>query len=95
MINLYDLSLDELTDFVVDLGEKQFRAKQLWNWLYNKRVDNFEAMTSLSKSFIATLKANAVLGTLELVTQQNSNDGTQKRLYRLHDGQLIESVLMP
>jgi len=95
MINLYDLSLDELTDFVVELGEKPFRAKQLWNWLYQQRVDNFDAMTSLSKSFIATLKEKSTLGTLELVTEQNSNDGTQKRLYRLHDGQLIESVLMP
>lgn len=95
MINLYDLSMEELTDFVVDLGEKQFRAKQLWNWLYNQRVDNFDAMTSLSNAFIATLKERAVLGSLDLVTEQNSNDGTQKRLYRLPDGQLIESVLMP
>lgn len=95
MINLYDLSFDELSDFVVELGEKKFRAKQLWNWLYEQRVDNFQAMTSLSKSFIQMLEEKAMLGTLELVTQQNSNDGTQKRLYRLHDGQLIESVLMP
>jgi 23S rRNA (adenine2503-C2)-methyltransferase len=95
MINLYDLSFDELTEFVVELGEKKFRAKQLWNWMYNKRVDNFPAMTSLSKAFIATLQEKATLGTLELATEQNSKDGTQKRVYRLHDGQLIESVLMP
>lgn len=95
MINLYDLSFDELSDLVVELGEKKFRAKQLWNWLYEQRVDNFQVMTSLSKSFIQTLEEKATLGTLDLVTQQNSNDGTQKRLYRLHDGQLIESVLMP
>ena len=95
MINLYDLSFDDLADFVIDLGEKKFRAKQLWHWMYEKRVDNFQAMTNLSKSFIATLEQQATLGTLELVTEQNSKDRTQKRLYRLHDGQLIESVLMP
>lgn len=95
MINLYDLNIEELTDLVVELGEKKFRAKQLWNWMYDNRVDNFEAMTSLPKPFIATLQEKAVLGKLELATEQKSKDGTQKRLYRLHDGQLIESVLMP
>lgn len=95
MINLYELSLDELTAFVEGLGEKKFRAKQLWNWMYDKRVDHFQAMTSLPKTLIAQLEKEAVLGTLELVTEQKSKDGTNKRLYRLHDGQYIESVLMP
>jgi len=95
MINLYDLSFDELTDFIVELGDKKFRAKQLWNWMYDHRVDNFDAMQNLPNTLIEQLKDNATLGTLKLVAQENSNDGTEKRLYRLHDGQLIESVLMP
>ncbi len=95
MINLYELSFDELSDYVVQLGDKKFRAKQLWNWLYNRRVDNFDAMQNLPNTLIEKLKENATLGTLNLVAQENSGDGTEKRLYRLHDGQLIESVLMP
>ena len=95
MINLYDLSFDDLSNYVVELGDKKFRAKQLWNWMYNHRVDNFDAMQNLPKTLIEKLKDNATLGTLTLVAQENSNDGTEKRLYKLHDGQLIESVLMP
>lgn len=95
MINLYDLNFDELTAYIIELGDKKFRAKQLWNWMYDHRVDSFDAMQNLPKTLIDRLKENATLGTLELVAQENSNDGTEKRLYQLHDGQLIESVLMP
>lgn len=95
MINLYDLSIEELTDFLVEIGEKPFRAKQLWNWMYNRRVDNFDVMQNLPNGLIDKLNEKAVLGTLQMVAHQSSNDGTDKRLYRLHDGQLIESVLMP
>jgi 23S rRNA (adenine2503-C2)-methyltransferase len=95
MTNLYALSLDELKHLLADWGEPAFRAKQVWEWLYVKRVDTFDAMTSLPKSLREKLETHAVLGTLNLVTEQNSKDGTRKRLYRLADGQLIESVLMP
>jgi len=95
MINLYDLNFDELSDYMVELGDKKFRAKQLWNWMYNHRVDSFDAMQNLPNTLIEQLNEKATLGTLELVAQENSDDGTEKRLYRLYDGQLIESVLMP
>ena len=94
MINLYDLNLDELTEWVIGLGEKKFRARQIWGWMYAKQVDNFEAMTNLPASLIARLNEKAVLGSLQAVAEQHSADGTQKRLYQLPDGQLIESVLM-
>ncbi len=94
MINLYDLNLDELTEWVIGLGEKKFRARQIWQWMYDKQVDNFEAMTNLPASLIAGLNEKAVLGSLQAVAEQHSVDGTQKRLYQLPDGQLIEAVLM-
>lgn len=95
MINLYDLSHAELEALLREWGEPRFRAQQLYNWLYEHRVDSFEAMTNLPKTLRERLESEAVLGTLKLMTQQSSNDGTEKRLYALDDGQLIESVLMP
>ena len=94
MINLYSLNQAAITKLLSDWGEPAFRAKQLWDWLYNQRVSTFEAMTNLSKPLREKLEATCVLGTLELVTEQTSIYGTNKRLYKLHDGQLIESVLM-
>lgn len=95
MINLYDLSLEELTALLAQWGEPAYRAKQIWTWLYDQRVSSVEAMTNLSKALRERLAAETRLGVLELVTERGSKDGTNKRLYRLPDGQLIESVLMP
>lgn len=95
MINLYALDETELADFVVALDMQAFRAKQIWEWLYNKRVSSFEAMSNLPRAMILRLSESARLGELEMAAQRLSKDGTEKRLYRLPDGQLIESVLMP
>ncbi len=95
MINLYALTLEELADLLAELGEARYRAQQIWQWLYGQRVDRFEAMSNLPRRTIAALNDSATLGSLELLAQQQSRDGTEKRLYRLQDGQLIESVLMP
>ncbi len=94
MINLYELSQDELIEILKNWGEPKFRAKQLWGWLYDKRATSFEVMNNLPKDLRAHLQAETVLGTLNVVTEQVSRDGTVKRLYKLADGQLIESVLM-
>lgn len=94
MIDLYSLTLDQLGDLLESWGEPRFRAKQIWSWLYDKRVDSFDAMTNLSRALRDRLKAETSLGTLVVETEQTSHDGTVKRLYRLPDGQLIESVLM-
>ncbi len=93
-MNLYALTLDELTQLLAEWGEQKFRAKQIWEWLYEKRVTSFEAMTNLPGALRQRLQAETTLGTLTLVTEQISRDGTVKRLYKLTDGQLIESVLM-
>jgi 23S rRNA (adenine2503-C2)-methyltransferase len=95
MINLYDLSRAELEALLTEWRQPRFRVDQLYNWLYEQRVASFDAMTNLPKALRERLEAETVLGTLNLVTEQSSNDGTVKRLYALHDGQLIESVLMP
>jgi 23S rRNA (adenine2503-C2)-methyltransferase len=94
MINLYELTQPELADLLEGWGEPRFRAKQIWTWLYEKRVSSIEAMTNLPKNLRTRLEAETVLGQLHIVTEQISHDDTVKRLFRLHDGQLIESVLM-
>lgn len=95
MINLYELTQEQLTDLIGGWGEPRFRAKQVWEWLYEKRVATFEAMSNLPKGLRTRLEAETTLGDLQVVTEQSSADGTVKRLYKLDDGQLIESVLMP
>lgn len=95
MINLYALSEDELTELLVSWGQPRFRSKQLWKWMYEGGVSTFDEMTNLPAALRARLSAEASLGVLSVATEQVSRDGTVKRLYRLGDGQLIESVLMP
>ncbi len=95
MIDLYSLSFEQLGDLLASWGEPRFRARQLWVWLYERRVDSFAKMTDLPKTLRARLEAEVTLGSLTLETEQGSKDGTIKRVYRLPDGQLIESVLMP
>lgn len=95
MQNLYDLTFEGLKQQIAEWGEQPFRAKQVWDWLYNQRVSSFDAMTNLPKSLRERLAQETQLGTLELAASQVSKDSTEKRLYRLPDGQLIESVLMP
>ncbi len=93
-INLFAMTQDELVDLLATWGEPKFRAQQIWDWLYNKRVKSFDQMRNLPKALRERLEAETVLGQLNVMTEQISRDGTVKRLYQLDDGQLIESVLM-
>ena len=95
MINLYELNFEQLGALLESLGEKRFRAQQIWDWMYLRRVANVDDMTNFPKTLVAKLTENAALGNLNVVTRQQSRDGTEKRLYTLSDGQLIEAVLMP
>jgi 23S rRNA (adenine2503-C2)-methyltransferase len=95
MIDLYELNQPQLADLLTSWNEPKFRAKQVWEWLYDKRALSFAEMTSLPKALRERLEAETTLGKLILTAQQDSQDGTRKRLYRLTDGQLIEAVLMP
>ena len=90
----YGLTRDELIDWAMEHGEKKFRATQIWDWLYKKRVQSFEEMTNISKDFIAKLNETFCVNPLKQRIVQESKDGTVKYLFELPDGMLIETVLM-
>ncbi|WP_117149281.1 23S rRNA (adenine(2503)-C(2))-methyltransferase RlmN [Paraliobacillus zengyii] len=92
--SIYGLTQDKLTEWLVDRGQKKFRASQVWDWLYKKRVTTFEAMTNLNEESIALLKANFYIESLTEDLKLESKDGTIKFLFKLEDGNLIETVLM-
>jgi 23S rRNA (adenine2503-C2)-methyltransferase len=77
------------------LGEPDFRARQLWHWIYHQGARDFDAMTTLAKGFRARLAANFVLDRPQAVSAQVSVDGTRKWLLRLADGQEVETVYIP
>ncbi len=88
-------TLDELKEFVLARGLPSYRAKQITDWVYKKRVLNFDAMTDLPNEFREQLAAEFEFPPHEIVRTLGSNDTTQKFLFRLRDGNLIESVLIP
>lgn len=95
-VRLKGLSLKELQDFVESAGEKKFRARQLFTWIYAKRAQSFDEMSDISTDFRSLLTETASLEVLETArTQVSSSDGTVKFLFRLRDGLMIESVLIP
>jgi 23S rRNA (adenine2503-C2)-methyltransferase len=92
--SIYSLELHHLKDWLSENGEKPFRAEQIFDWLYKKRVSSFEDMSNLSKSLRDKLAEGFQLTTLKTVIKQQSADGTIKFLFELHDGYSIETVLM-
>lgn len=90
--DILSLSLPELEEFVVSLGEPKYRASQIYGWLY-KGAD-FDGMKNLPAPLIAKLKETAFVARAEVDQKQVSRDGTVKYLFRLYDGEKIESVLM-
>ena len=95
MKDLKSLNLEQLTEELLSIGEKKFRAKQVYSWIHEKLVDSFDEMTNLSKDLREKLKSNYTLNSLDAVAVQTSKiDGTQKYLFKLHDGHVVESVLM-
>ncbi len=95
-INLLDFSLEELELFVTqELREPKFRATQIWKWLWQYDIQDFAAMHNLSKKLRAELPQRAAIYWPKAVDTRVSKDGTVKFLLRLHDGKLIETVLIP
>lgn len=92
--SIYSLQLQELKDWLKENNEKAFRAEQIFDWLYTKRITSFENMTNLSKQLRDKLEIAYTLTTLKTIIQQQSSDGTIKFLFELHDGYSIETVLM-
>lgn len=94
-MNIKDLSLEELTTVLKEKGEKPFRAKQVYEWLWKKDAKSFDEMSNLSKALRDTLNENFTLKPIEVVDKQESSDGTTKIAFKLHDGLLVEGVLIP
>jgi len=93
--NIRAYTLQELANVLVQHGEKAFRAKQIWQWIWQKGVTRFEDMTNLSKDFREFLDNHFILQTATLTHKQESSDGTTKLGFTLPDGNLIETVLIP
>ncbi|HEY4552862.1 MAG TPA: 23S rRNA (adenine(2503)-C(2))-methyltransferase RlmN [Bacillaceae bacterium] len=92
--SIYSLRPDELKKWLEEQGEKGFRARQIYDWLYSKRCTAFEEMTNLSLSLRNRLEESFTITTLNTLVQQTSSDGTIKFLFELQDGYSIETVLM-
>lgn len=95
MVNFYGLSLSGLKDLLKGLGKEQFRAQQLYRWVYDKRVTSIEEMTNLSKDFRAELSDKISFDLPKVVSHLKSVDGTQKFLFDVGEGNTVEAVLIP
>jgi len=94
-IDIKSLRLEELQEKLDELGEPKYRAGQIADWLHKKRVTSFDEMTDLPQSLRAELARQFSLDKIDVVRVLGSKDSTQKFLFRLPDGNLIESVLIP
>ncbi|HDQ43949.1 MAG TPA: 23S rRNA (adenine(2503)-C(2))-methyltransferase RlmN, partial [bacterium] len=95
-INLKTLSRSGLDEWILSVGEKKFRAAQLWSWMYQKNETDFTRMTDLARDFRGKLEETAEAGTLVLENLRvSAASGTRKYLWRLEDGLRVESVFIP
>lgn len=93
--DLRSLTLEELEALVTGLGERPFRARQIYRWVHLRAVRSIEEMTDLPKAFRTSLAAAAVLPSLEIATVQKARDGTRKYALRTSKGDVVESVFIP
>ncbi len=89
------LSKEQIRDFFVANGDKPFRGNQVYEWLWSKGAHSFEDMTNVSKTTREMLENHFVINHIKVDTMQRSEDGTVKNAVRLHDGLVVESVLIP
>lgn len=94
MKNIKNYTLEELKEELKNLGEKPYRAEQIFHWLYEEKVKSFEEMTNLSLSLREKLKEEYTLCNYNIIKKQESADGTKKYLFDVLDGNAIETVLM-
>jgi 23S rRNA (adenine2503-C2)-methyltransferase len=95
LVNLKDLSLEELEALIAGLGKERYRARQIMKWLYSRRAASFEEMTDLAKELRAELEGTARISSVAPLATERSPDGTRKYLFGLEDGNQVESVLIP
>lgn len=94
-IDIKNLTLTELEEFVLSLGEKPYRARQIMSWMYHRNASSFEEMTDLPKEFRGSMEKVFYLSIFKAQKVKTANDGTYKFLFELKDGNCIESVLIP
>ena len=94
MISIYNFTLEQMIDEFIAIGEKKFRATQVFEWIYRKNVYDFNEMNNLSLDLRHKLSSTYSTNLLKIVEKQESKDGTIKYLFELEDGGLVESVLM-
>lgn len=92
--SIYGLTMNQLTVFLTEHGQKKSKAEKVWNGLYRQRVTDFAEMADVNQECIQLLEENFSIQTLNLFIKQESADGTIKFLFKLQDGNLIETVLM-
>jgi 23S rRNA (adenine2503-C2)-methyltransferase len=93
--DIRQLSLPEIATALKEMGEQAFRAKQIYEWIWQKSARNFDEMTNLSLSLREKMKEHFAILPVEVYKEQISNDGTIKSAFRLHDNHLIEGVMIP
>lgn len=93
--DIKNFSIEELELFLQGFGKEKYRAKQIFKWIYQKNVTDFDRMTNLSKDFRNDLAARAYVSSLLVEAEEGSSDGTRKYLFRLSDDACVESVLIP
>ena len=92
--NIKSFTLDELKNEMIALGEKVFRAEQIFKWLHQENVQSFEEMTNISKEFREVLNEKYTINNFKIIKKLESKDGTKKYLFMLNDDNFIETVLM-
>ncbi len=95
MENIRHLSLNDIESHFLKMGEKKFRAKQVWEWLWQKHAASFDDMTNLSKDLRLKLQEQFTLPALRVDATQHSDDGTLKSRFKTFDNHLVEGVLIP
>ena len=95
MVNIRELELPELEEKLLELGEKKFRAKQVYQWLWQKNAGSFEEMTNLSKGLRDQLEDNFIIEKIAIKDEQVSTDRTVKCAFCVSSGQVVEGVLIP
>ena len=93
MKNIYDYTLEELEEYFLSINEKKFKATQIFEWLYKKRVNSFDSMSNIKKETLDILEKDFIINDIEIVTYKEGKD-VIKFLFRLNDDQKVEAVLM-
>ena len=93
--NLLGMSLTNMEDFFISIGEKPYRAKQVFQWIHQKGISDFSKMTNLSKELQKMLAGISEIKAPEIVYEKDSKDGTRKWVLNVGEGDLVEMVLIP